>query len=93
MVCIDHRLIWDGLGRQSINSFPQSHAPIKFRWILGRAFLLAEAATIAFLPIHISCFSSNFNPEVPGFSLHAIDLRIGEKFDMRMLTCLHGFGS
>src|SRR3972149_2625556 len=76
-----------------MDGLSQSHAPIKFGWVLRRTFLLTEAAACAFLPIDIGGFSSDSYPKISGLSLNTVHLRIGKKSDTGRLTRLDRFGS
>jgi len=94
MLPVDHRNIWDGLGKRSINSCPVAQSSVEFvRDLFGRTFLLANTAACTFVHVDTTCFFADINGEISYETRNLFHFTVCIDIDLFVSCSLHHFWS
>ncbi len=89
VIAVEDRLVRHSLGREGVDGLPPARFALKFRDHALGAFLLAEAAAGAHVPIHISRIAADAHPEIAYLARNILYLRIGHQLDVLVVSHLH----
>jgi hypothetical protein len=92
VVGVDDGFIWHRLGGEGVDGLSLPYLALELRRDAGRAFLLAEAASGAEVPVDVGRATAETDAEVADLPLDGLDLGVGHEVDMVVVANLDGPG-